>query len=117
VGDHGQVRLMRTVFLTSTAVLLACCSKPNVDKGMFIRVGEAKTPGDPGPAFLADALARLTPPERAKYRRLGHVGGFLFEGQKYTCIAIVSLRADVIDHASTPAFCYDKVTNRFVERL
>lgn len=67
--------------------------------------------------FLEDAMTRLTRDEKSRYERLGKVSGFLFSGQKYTCIVIVSLSTDKINHAPDPAFCYDNNTNKFVERL
>jgi len=84
---------------------------------MFIRKDAAAVQGDPGQLFLKDALARLTPAEKSRYDRLGDVSGFLFSGQKFTCIVIVSLKADVIIHAPNPVFCYDITTNEFAKRL
>ena len=65
--------------------------------------------------FLKDALARLTPQEKKLYS--SQAGGFLFRGNKVTCIVIVTFRKDVIMESSSPAFCYDSATNKFVERL
>lgn len=84
---------------------------------MFIRKDELRVEGDPGPLFLDDALYRLTPSEKRSYEELGKIGGFLFTGNKYTCVVVVSLSTNVMLHGNAPTFCYDKITNKFVERL
>jgi len=84
---------------------------------MFYHEGEKRTESDPEPLFFADAFSRLKPEERQHFKQLGKTAGLLIAGEKYTCMAIVTLREDVINHASTPMFCYDKKTNDFVQRL
>lgn len=84
---------------------------------MFVREDEASGLADPRGLFMRDALSRLTDVERERFKSLGQVRGFLFSGEKYTCIVVVSLRTEVMQHASDPVFCYDKITNTFAERL
>lgn len=108
---------MRLVTFLGPALILGACSQPSAEELAFIRKDEVRSEGDQSHLFLEDALTRLTADEKSKYERLGKLAGFLFTGQRYTCIVIVSLRTDVISHAPDPAFCYDKTTNEFVERL
>ena len=108
---------MRLIVAICAALLATACS-PNIpDEVMFIRKDAPRVEGDIGPLLLDDALSRLTPDKRAHLERLGQVAGFHFEGRKYQCIVIVTLRADVINHDPAPAFCYDKSTNEFVGQL
>lgn len=108
---------MKLYVMLSLALAVAACSQPSVEELAFVRRDGGSSKSDPSQLFLDDALARLTPAERSDYERLGNLAGFLFTGQTRTCIVIVSLRTDVINHNPDPAFCYDKSTNKFVERL
>ena len=99
------------------AILLCECSQRSPEERAFIHTDGVSSQGVPSHLFLDDALTRLTSDERRRYERLGKTAGFLFSGQKCTCIVIVTLRTDVVSDAGNPAFCYDKSTNEFVERL
>src|SRR6187397_1251258 len=106
---------MRLYPILGWALLLTACSQSKPDDLWFIHQDEVRAEGDPSALFLADALSRLTHDEKSHYERLGNVAGFEFRTQKYTCIVIVSLRTDVINHAPDPAFCYDESTNEFAQ--
>jgi hypothetical protein len=108
---------MRLHAILSSALVLSACSQPNPEKLMFVHRGDARAEENPSAMFLEDAMTRLTRDEKTRYERLGKVAGFVFGGQKYTCVVIVNLRTDIINHAPDPAFCYDKGTNVFVDRL
>lgn len=111
------MKLYELVSLGLAVASASACSQPSAEELLFVRKDESSSKSDPSQLFLDDALARLTPAERSDYERLGNLAGFLFTGQTRTCIVIVTLRGDVINDKPAPAFCYDKSTNKFVERL
>lgn len=72
-----------------------------------------------GNMFFDDAVDRLTTSERERFEDHGwdNIRGFLFRGERNTCVVIFSLRGDIISHSPDPAFCYENGTNRYLERL
>lgn len=106
---------MRHFAIASAALAMGACSQQAPEERMFVRIGEAQVKGDPSQLFLRDALARLNPDEKELYSSKS--GGFLFSGEDLTCIVVVTFRTDIINDGPSPAFCYDKDTNKFVKRL
>jgi hypothetical protein len=72
-----------------------------------------------GNIFFDDAMTRLAPAERQGLEANGpdYIRGFMFTGERRTCIAIFSVRPRLIHEGHIPAFCYDKKTLRFIEKL
>jgi hypothetical protein len=88
--------------------LITGCSSP--EEARYVRAGDL---------FFDDAMSRLSPAESDRLRDIGeeNIRGFLFVGERRTCIVLFSVRTDVINHAPDPAYCYDKKSNQFVEKL
>jgi hypothetical protein len=93
----------------SVSILTASCSNPN-DSNNFVKKGDV---------FFDDAYGRLSPLEHQELQRNGseNVRGFFFVGEHKSCIVIFSVRRGLVSHRPQPAYCYDRKTNQFIERL
>ncbi|GGB72760.1 hypothetical protein GCM10010833_29930 [Blastomonas aquatica] len=108
---------MRVCLSLTVALMAISCSSNSSADSKFVRLDDLRIGGDIDTVILDDALRRLDPEERKTYDRYDETAGFYFEGQTKHCIVIVVLRRGVLIHRPSPAFCYDKTTNKFLDRL
>ena len=105
--DSLMKRLLSCLVIFMTTLIVGCSSS---DEARYVRKGDL---------FFDDAMSRLSTVERERLEDNGteNIRGFLFRGERKTCIAILSIRTGLISHSHDPAYCYDNDSNQFVEKL